>query len=105
MTAHEPINLKKHSRFAWLYIHLAVAILVLFCSIGGLTLIQNGADNLLQSDGRDEVRVSMEQIGEMEIISTREVMIIHESVVKIVIGLALIAAGLYATQGIKQHFL
>jgi hypothetical protein len=69
-----------------------------------LAVIQDGAAHLFHTDGQDVVLVPEDQLGVLNIISTKVTSIQLESLAKIVLGVSIIFGLRRATQVLRQRF-
>lgn len=80
----------------------ALAIVVAGGVIISLMLIQRGGERLIFADGTDHAEASLEQTGELTIISTRYLAITPEGIGQLIGGVALMAATLLGANQAKR---
>jgi len=94
----------KTQKILKLGLRLLIALMMIVCILGGLVLINEGMENLLRVKGQDRA-IPGDEVGELFVQSTRDVIINRESLLWIVLGLGLVGGSLYAGRGLQQRVL
>jgi hypothetical protein len=86
----------------WLLYQVLSAALITLGVMGGLFLIQGGAEKLFEPTGEDRA-IPGDEVGELEIVSTRQVAIHWERVIQMLLGFGLVGMSLYGVRWLKTY--
>jgi hypothetical protein len=81
---------------------LGLAVLITLGILLGLVLIQRGSEDIFYVDGIDRAEIDDNQVGILEIVSTRNITLTPEGTLQLVSGVAIAAATLVLARRIKQ---
>jgi hypothetical protein len=88
----------------WLVYQLLSTLVIALGVMGGLFLIQGGAEKLFEPTGEDRA-IPGDEVGKLEIVSTRQVAIHWERVIQMLLGFGVVGVSLYGVRWLKVHLM